>query len=58
MFCRSKIVFCIPLVLKVFAFMGGSRYSIVSEVWCSAFVCVGLFGAFMGFWLEIPWVRC
>jgi hypothetical protein len=57
-FCRSKIVLCIPLVLKMADFMGGCWYSIVSEVCCSAFVCVGLFGAFMGFWLGVPCVRC
>ncbi len=30
--CRSKIVLCIPLVLKVAAFMGGCWYSFVFEV--------------------------
>ncbi len=30
-FFMSKIVLCIPLVLKVTAFMGGCRYSIVPE---------------------------
>ena len=58
MFCRSKIVLCIPLVSKVTAFMGGCRYSIVFEVCCSTFVCVGLFGAFVGFWLGISCFRC
>jgi len=32
MFCRSKIVLCIPLVLEVTVFMGGCRYSVVVEV--------------------------
>ncbi len=58
MFCRSEIVSCILLVLKVTAFMGGCRYSIVFEVGCSAFLFVGLFGAFVGFWLGVPSVRC
>ena len=58
MVCRSRIVLCIPLVLKVTAFMGGWRYSFVVEVCCSAFFYVGLFGAFVGFWLRVPCVRC
>ncbi len=31
-FCRSKIVLCIPMVFKVTDFMGGCQYLIVSEV--------------------------
>jgi hypothetical protein len=34
MSCRSRIMLCIALVLKVTAFMGGCRYSIVSEMSC------------------------
>ncbi len=58
MFYRYKFVLFIPLVLKVNAFVDECRYSVASEVWCSACVCVGLFGAFVGFWLRVPWVRC
>ena len=58
MFCRSKIVLCIPLVLKVTVFMGGCRYSFVAVVWCTAFVCVALFGVFTGFLFGVPCVRC
>jgi hypothetical protein len=58
MVCRSKIVLCIPLVLKVTVFMGRWRYSVMVEVLCSSFLCVGLFGAVVGFWLEVPCVRC
>ena len=57
MFCKSRIVLCMPLVLKLIAFMGGWRYSFVVEVCCSDFLCVGLFGAFVGFWLGVPCVR-
>ena len=56
MVCRSKIVLCIPLVLKVTVFMGRWRYSVMVEVLCSSFLCVGLFGAVVGFWLGVPCV--
>ena len=49
---------CIPLVLKVIVFMGGCRYSCVAVVWCTSFLCVGLFGAFVRFWLGVPCVCC
>jgi hypothetical protein len=51
-------VLCIPLVLKVTAFMGKYRCSVVLGVWCSSFVCVGLFGVFVRFWWGISCVRC
>ena len=57
MFCRSKTVLCIPLVLNVTAFMGGCLYSFVF-VYCSAPLCVGSFGAFVEFCLEVLSVRC
>ncbi len=56
MFCMSKIVLYIPLVLKVTAFMDGCRYSVVFGVWCSSFVCVGLFGVFVRFWCGVSCV--
>ena len=35
MCCRSRIVLCVPRVLKVIAFMGGCRYSSVfGGSWC------------------------
>ena len=49
---------CIPLVLKVTAFMGGWRYSFVVEVLCSSFLCFGLIDACMGFRLEVSCVIC
>ena len=56
MVCRSRIVLCIPLVLKVTAFMGGWRYSCVVEVLCSSILCFGLIVACVGFWLEMSCV--
>ena len=38
--------------------MGGCRYSFVAAVWCTAFVCVGLFSVFTGIWLGVPCVHC
>ena len=58
MFCKSRMVLCIPLVLKVIAFMGGWRYSFMVEVCCSDFLCVGMFGVFVGFWLGVSRILC
>ena len=58
MACRSRIVLCIPLVLKVTAFMGGWRYSFVVEVLCSSIVWFGLGGACVGLRLEVSCVVC
>jgi len=55
--CRYKIVLCIPLVLKVAAFMDGCRYSFVSDVSSFIFVFCIVFGAYVGFWVRVPWVR-
>ena len=49
---------CIPLVLKVIAFMGGWQYSFVVEVLCSSILCFGLGGACVGLRLEVSCVLC
>ena len=58
MVCRSRIVLCMPLVLKVIAFMGGWRYSFVVEVLRSFILCLVLIDAWVGFRLEMSCVLC
>ncbi len=49
---------CIPLVLKVIAFMGGCRYSFVVDVLCSSILCFGLIGVCVGVRVEVSCVLC
>ncbi len=58
MVCRSWIVLCIPLVLKVTAFMGGWRYSFIFMVLGSFFLCVGLIDACVGLRLDVSCALC
>jgi hypothetical protein len=50
-------VLCIPLVSKVAAFMGGCRYSIVSDESCCAFWYCVVCGSFVVCWVCVPWAR-
>jgi len=47
MCCRSRIVLCIPLVLKVTDFLGGCRYSIVSDESFCVFEYCAVCGSFV-----------
>ena len=58
MFCRSRIVLCIPLVLNVTAFMGGCRYSFVVGVLCCSILCFCLDDGCVGVRLEVTCVLC
>ena len=58
MVCRSRIVLCMPLVLKVIAFMGGWRYSFVVDVLCSSILCFGVIGGCVGLRLGVSCVLC
>ncbi len=58
MVCRSRNVLCIPLVLKVIAFMGGWRYNGVDVVLCSSLLCGGLFSDCVSLRLGVPCVLC
>ena len=55
--CKSRIVLCIPLVLKVNAFMGGCRNSIVSGDSCCVVRYCGVWGSFVACWVLAPRVR-
>ena len=55
--CRSRIVLCIPLVLKVIDFMCGCRYSIVSGDSCCVFGCCVVWSSFVACWVWVPRVR-
>ena len=51
MCCRSRIMLCIPLVLKVAAFMDGCQYLIVSDEACCVLVdlcCLWFFCGMLG----------
>jgi hypothetical protein len=48
MCCRSRVVLCIPLGLKVTAFMGGCRHSNVSNESCCVLGYCGVCGSFVG----------
>ena len=49
---------CIPLVLKVIAFIGGWRYSFVFAVLCSSILCIGLIDGCVGLRLGVSSVLC
>ena len=57
MLCKSRIVLCIPLVLKVTECMGGGRYSIVSGDSSCVFGYCGGSGSFVACWVWVPRVR-
>ena len=53
---RSRIVLCIPLVLKVAALMDGCMYSRGSNDSCCVLGCYVVRGSFMVGWVCVPWV--
>ena len=58
MFCRSRIVLCMLLVLNVTSFMGGCRYSFVVGMWCCSFLFLGIVDGGMGVRLDVACVLC
>jgi hypothetical protein len=55
--CKSRIVLCLPLVLKVTALIGGCQYMSLVISSCCVFVCCFEFAANVASWVRVLRIR-